>query len=518
MHNKIAKTHIRWAIKHIAKEGDTDIISTPFEHRLIRKNKDEVISTLSNVDISSHEWKDIRRFVAQKDAVSFRRVCQLDPVDAILFAALISQNKTKLNNYLANYSTNSYSHNLICNSDGEMYERGDGWARFWQDSIQKASDSRCNYVIVTDIVDYYNQIYHHTIENQLLAAGINKPHQTALKRLLQFETDKISRGIPVGPHSSHVLAELAMAPIDGFLIQSGVSYCRYVDDFHIFVESKSEATIELSRLVQALDGQKLSLNRSKTRILSVSDFINEAHRKASNDPINSIERRFLELLKEQSDDPYDEVEIDDLEEEVKEELYGLALDDVLNEYLHATRIDYTRIGWFLRRLSQVGIPGSAEFVVNHMDELLPVIADVAKYLSRIDVDLTKSHSLGETLALSLRNDVIANSEYLSACILTSFVNSPEFNNFSDFSRLYSGNPLVKRKVVLAAQAQNKADWIRKLKHDFPSSDIWLKRAIIYACGKLPEDEAKTYIKHVKRPYANDLLFKIVANEALDSIR
>jgi hypothetical protein len=518
LNNKIAKTHIRWAIKHIAKEGDTDIISTPFEHRLTRKNKDEVISALSNVDISSHEWKDIRRFVAQKDAVSFRRVCQLDPIDAILFSALISQNKTKLNNYLSNYRANSYSHNLVCNSDGEMYERGDGWARFWQDSIQKASDQSCNYVVVTDLVDYYNQIYHHTIENQLLEAGISKPHQTALKRLLQFETDKISRGIPVGPHPSHVLAELAMAPIDGFLIQSGISYCRYVDDFHIFVESRSDATIELSRLVQALDGHKLSLNRSKTRILPANDFVCEAHRKASNDPINSIESRFLELLSEQSDDPYDEVEIDDLEEEVREELYGLALDDVLSEYLNADHIDYVRIGWFLRRLSQVGIPGSAEFVVSHMDELLPVIADVAKYLSRIDVDSTESSRLGEILALSLKNDVIANSEYLSACVLTSFVNSPEFNNFSDFERLYSGNPLVKRKVVLVAEAQDKTDWIRRLKHDFPSADIWLKRAIIYACGKLPKDESETYIKHVKRSYANDLLFKIVANEALKSSR
>lgn len=462
MNNKIAKTHLRWALKHIAKEGDTDIISTPFEHKLVRKNKDEVISALSNIDISNHDWKNIRRFVAQKDAVSFRRVCQLDPIDAILFAALISQNKTKFTNYLSDYRTNTYSHILTCSSDGEMYERGDGWTRFWRDSIQKASEEHCNYVVVTDLVDYYNQIYHHTIENQLSEAGISKPHQTAIKKLLQFETDKISRGIPVGPHPSHVLAELAMVPIDGFLVQSGITYCRYVDDIHIFVKSQPEATIELSNLVQALDSHKLSLNRTKTRIVSANEFITEAYRKANNDPINSIESRFLELLSDHSDDPYDEIEIDDLDEEDKEELYSLALNEVLDEYLSAEHIDYSRIGWFLRRLSQVGIPGSAEFVVGHMDELLPVIADVAKYLSRIDVDSYQSVQLGETLSLSLQNEVIANSEYLSACILTSFTNSPEFNNFSEFEGLYGGNSLVKRKVVLAAQAQGKADWIRRL--------------------------------------------------------
>jgi hypothetical protein len=143
VNNKIAKTHIRWAMKHIAKEGDTDIISTPFEHRLIRKNKEEVISALSNIDISNHEWKDIRRFVAQKDAVSFRRVCQLDPIDAILFAALISQNKNKFTNYLSGYRTNTYSHILTCSSDGEMYKRGDGWSRFWRDMNRPGNRGGC---------------------------------------------------------------------------------------------------------------------------------------------------------------------------------------------------------------------------------------------------------------------------------------------------------------------------------------------------------------------------------------
>jgi hypothetical protein len=389
-------------MKHIAKEGDTDIISTPFEHMLIRKNKEEVTSGLSNIDISNHEWKDIRRFVAQKDAVSFRRVCQLDPIDAILFAALISQNRNKFTKYLSDYRANTYSHILTCSSDGEMYERGDGWSRFWRDSIGKANEESCKYVVVTDLVDFYNQIYHHTIDNQLSEAGVSNPHQRAIKRLLQFETDKISRGIPVGPHPSHVLAELAMVPIDGFLTQSGITYCRYVDDIHLFVKSKSEATIELSNLVQALDSHKLSLNRTKTRIIPASEFVLEAFRKASNDPINSIESRFLELLGDNSDDPYEEIDIDDLDEDDKEELYGLALNEVLQEYLNAEHIDYSRIGWFLRRLSQVGIPGSAEFVVSHMDELLPVIADVAKYLSRIDVDRSQSVLLGETLSSVLR--------------------------------------------------------------------------------------------------------------------
>ena len=491
--NKLAKTHIRWAIRHIAKEGDTDIIATPFEHKLLRKHQTRVIDQLSRIDISSHNWRDTRRFISQKDMVSFRPVCQLDPIDAILFAALISQNKNRLNAYLAKFRRNVYSHELVCSNSGEMYERRDGWMRFWQDSSKKASREKCNFVAVTDVVDYYNQIYHHTLENQLDEAKVSRPHKTALKNLLQFETDKVSRGIPVGPHPSHALAELAMAPIDGFLNQSGIEYSRYVDDFHLFVESESKATLALGQLAQALDSQKLSLNRSKTRVFPRDEFIDHAHRKSISDPINAIEGRLLELLSDHIDDPYDELDIEELDDDEQEELFGLAVDEVLTEYLEADRVDYPRIGWLLRRLAQVGTPGAAKFVVQNLGNLLPVVSDVAKYLSRVDIEVGAALQLGELLVESLKNDVISHSEYLAACILSSFSDSPEFNNFGDIEIFYHGNPMVKRKIVLAASAQKKADWIRGIKRDFSSADTWLKRAIILACGRLPKDEALTYI-------------------------
>lgn len=513
-HNKLAKTHVRWALRHITREGDTDIIATPFEHDLLRRNRTKVIDRLSQIDISSHIWRDTRRFISQKDRVSFRPVSQLDPIDAILFAALIAQNKTKITSYLTPFRANVYSHELICADSGEMYERRDGWTRFWQNSIEKSAHEHRSYVVVTDIVDYYNQIYHHTLENQLDRARVSRPHKTALKNLLQFETDKVSRGIPVGPHPSHALGELAMAPIDGFLNEAGIAYSRYVDDFHLFLRSESEATLVLAKLAQALDSHKLSLNRSKTRVYAAEEFSEHAYRKSISDPINSIEERFLDLLSDQVDDPYEDLDIDDLDDEVREELYGLAIDGVLTEYLDADRIDYQRIGWLLRRLAQVGVPSAATFVVRQMNRLLPVISDVVKYLSRVDIAEGDALHLGELLVKSLENEIISNSEYLSTCILSSFADSPGFNNFHEIERFYQGNAIVRRKVVLTAHAQQKADWIRGVKRDFPNSDSWLKRAIVLAAGRLPKDEAHTYIKHVRKSLRDDFLFGLVADEAM----
>jgi len=284
------------------------------------------------------------------------------------------------------------------------------------------------------------------------------------------------------------------------------------------VESESKATIELARLAKTLDSHKLSLNRSKTRVFSADEFITVAEKKSVSDPINSIEKRFLDIVSEHIDDPYDNLDIDELDDADREELYGLALDEVLKEYLKAKPVDYSRIGWFLRRLSQVGIPGSAKFIVQNMNALLPVISDVARYLSRIGITGYEAAELGELLAEGLENEVVAQSEYLSACILSSFANSPGLNNFNDIERLYSGSPMVKRKIVLAAEAQGKPDWIRGVKRDFSSSDIWLKRAMVYACRILPRDESRIYIKHLKKPFEKDFLFTLVANEALNFIK
>ncbi len=516
--NKLKKSEILWAMHHIKREGDTDLLGTPFEHTILWHNKDLVSKDLSDIDVSSYVWHDSRRFMAQKDATSFRSACQLDPIDAIFFSALIYSNRKKFIKYTNPYRNYVFSHQLKCEPDGLMYNSNTGWEQFWRNSIQIASNNTCQFVVVTDIVDFYNQIYHHTLENQLKEARLSTAHITSIKNLLQYETDKVSRGIPVGPHSSHILAELSMVPIDGFLIDSGISYCRYVDDIHIFVESRAKATIMLGKLAYLLDLHKLCMNKSKTKILTKSQFIDLCQRKISNDPINDIEEKFLDIVKENSNDPYDDIDLDILESEKKQELYSLAMDEVLQKYLKSDNVDYPRIGWLLRRLSQVGIPGAAEFVVNNLDGLLPVISGAIRYISNIDSNEIDSLKLGELLCNSLKNEVVLESDYLMSCIIGSYANCPKLNHFSTLQELSGKFPMVTRKIVLAARAHGRIDWIRGLKRQIGSADPWLKRAIFYSYSILPADEAKTWLKHISKSNCSDLMLKYTINYAIKLIK
>jgi len=59
-----------------------------------------------------------------------------------------------------------------------------------------------------------------------------------------------------------------MAPIDRFLKENRVPSARYVDDLYIFVTSVGEADEVLRALIPELRSYDLSLNESKSRIMS----------------------------------------------------------------------------------------------------------------------------------------------------------------------------------------------------------------------------------------------------------
>jgi hypothetical protein len=85
----LKKASLQWALKHVLNEGDTDLFPQPFEFRVVKKYWPEVLAELRKVQIEAHTWQGPRRLVVPKSEFGFRPVCQLDPLDAILFAAVV---------------------------------------------------------------------------------------------------------------------------------------------------------------------------------------------------------------------------------------------------------------------------------------------------------------------------------------------------------------------------------------------------------------------------------------------
>jgi len=78
--------------------------------------------------------------------------------------------------------------------------------------------------------------------------------------------------LPVGGQCARVLAEVMMTPIDQSLSDAGIVWHRYVDDFTLICPSRQEAYAALSTLSHSLADYGLSLNRTKTTILSAKHY------------------------------------------------------------------------------------------------------------------------------------------------------------------------------------------------------------------------------------------------------
>jgi Reverse transcriptase (RNA-dependent DNA polymerase) len=511
----LAPDNLDWAIAHLTRYGDTDLFPTPFEFALLKEEWKSVQPRLTKIDIGGHQWGAARQIIVQKDEVAFRRTTQLDPLDAVLLAAIIREiGKTIEARRARPVKRVVFSYRFSPTKAGRLYRTERGWEQFWRTSQILAQ--KHEFVVLSDITDFYNQVYHHEIENQLQAAKVAKPYITAIMNLLGSVTEKVSRGLPVGPHSTHLLAELAMVPVDDRMMASGFPYCRYVDDMHIFVDTRKDAQIALGELTSCVDTfQKLTLNRGKTKILTSAAFVAVCDRMLIDNPINDAEEAIIEAIREASDDPYSTVSLQSIPRRLWHFMDEGCIRDVLESYIEdESDIDFVRLRWFLRRLTQVGVPGGVEFLVEHAELLAPALSEITRYISSARQRFTgKWPTIGDRLLDMLDDPIVKTSEYMQMLIANVFETVTELNHIGNLTRRFdSVGPWCRREIVLAAATANSQAWVRTQKEKFSGADSWMRRAILYAARSLPDDERKFWLRQTKpalRGLIEELIFDCV---------
>lgn len=82
--------------------------------------------------------------------------------------------------------------------------------------------------------------------------------------------ERQSIGIPIGPDTSHIIAEIVACRIDEILkarfSSIGLKACRYYDDYYLYVSSKDEADKVLKGLQLILSEFQLEINEAKVKI------------------------------------------------------------------------------------------------------------------------------------------------------------------------------------------------------------------------------------------------------------
>ncbi len=495
----------RWAINHLLNKSDTDLFPRPFELEAIECYPDDVEKALQKTNIVSYPWFGGRSTIVPKGVLSFRPATQLDPWDSLILTALIREFGDKIEESRIPYEDEIvFSNRFAPIGDGEMYRRDADWPSFWKKSKERAA-SVGGYVAIADVSSYYNQIYHPSLERCLQKAGVPQEVVQSIIKLCMKISPSASRGIPVGPHATHLLAECVFDPIDRKLLAESYTFCRFVDDIHFFCKTKEQARIAFYQLANILDkDQKLILQNHKSRILTADEFIEYAEKVIAEMPHTSLERDIVEVIDRYTNgDRYRNINVATLSEEDLNVLSQQNLEKLLNSYLDQNEPDFIRIRWLFRRLAQVGVPGAVPLAVAKLEQFSPALADLASYLlsARFSYSGNWEH-LGDQVLRVLELPIIQQSEYLTVILLDLFAHIPSLDHVGSILQRYRTpkSSMVRRKIVrMATKSEGGDHWLRPRKEEFLSTnDLWLKRAFIAGASAFSKAERTDWLEQVEK--------------------
>lgn len=137
------------------------------------------------------------------------------------------------------------------------------------------ADFGMSFMLKTDINSFYPSAYSHALPWALVGhvtAKQNRGHDlwyNAVDRGIQICQRGETRGLPIGPGTSAIVAESLLYPVDDFLRQNGYKFTRYIDDYTVFLESAEKCDRFLRDLSQILERYALSLNIRKTKAIAL---------------------------------------------------------------------------------------------------------------------------------------------------------------------------------------------------------------------------------------------------------
>jgi hypothetical protein len=134
-----------------------------------------------------------------------------------------------------------------------------------------------------DIAQFYQSIYTHSIPWAVHGKEIAKKQRNdysllgnRLDKLVRNGQDGQTHGIPIGPDTSLVIAELILCTLDLEIEKRISNSCsheyrgfRYSDDYEFVFLTRSEAETALSHLQKIFSDYELALNPNKTRIIEL---------------------------------------------------------------------------------------------------------------------------------------------------------------------------------------------------------------------------------------------------------
>ncbi len=278
-------TAIDLAITRVLSKGCDDVFKPPIFSRSIeseiladhaaefrKEAHSQTIQFLKAADLQRHRIGPTRRGLVAKDQNTFRQVAWLDPFDAVKYLSAVLLLFPSIEAARVPREKDVVHSHRVSLTGTDVFDDAFGYDSFRAKSSALSKERIGKWKVVTDIANFFDRIGNHSLENHLLDIGCPQKYVTLLREMLLFWAgDRRSFGIPVGSDASRILSEAALLDVDRKLIESGVTYVRYVDDYRIFADDRAQALKWVEILTSALADEGLSLNSRKTDIFQIVD-------------------------------------------------------------------------------------------------------------------------------------------------------------------------------------------------------------------------------------------------------
>ena len=275
--------HFLRATADIGANGDNDTLPFDTDNRFVAENKDALAQlafmyfqelTLGSEQGAKNSLNSLplfsERLLVPTGPAGFRITTKIHPFWNIYFNGL-GIAIAEAHEPTRSPRVHSYRFAFAGN---RLFDPAASWRAFREACIADCEAyGQESMVVQTDIASFYEHSSHHRIQDSVADLFPGSTVATQVDRLLSRFASGRSFGLPVGGQCSRILAELFLSSIDRMLTDSKLIWRRFVDDFVLITSSQADAYRALSTLSHALADYGLTLNRTKTTVLTSKHFV-----------------------------------------------------------------------------------------------------------------------------------------------------------------------------------------------------------------------------------------------------
>lgn len=499
---------IELAIENVRKEGLTDIFPAPFEVLLLdSENFRSFLSDQIKARIKSHSLSGLKVYpishvlFPKKDAYDFRRAALIQPVDTIVYLALVLLYADTIEKHRVEKRHNVVFSYRFKPKGGYLFDPRFNYTSFQAHAAERQKSRRTKVLVKCDISNFYDRLNLHRLDSTLRSLPIDLKLVNLTNELLLFWANRDSYSLPIGGNASRILAEAALMSIDDYLRSLKVQFCRFVDDYRLFAPDAKTAHAWLTILVERLYLEGLTVNPAKTVIEDVSKkskpstTISEEARQVANELrqgriivgySGTIPTKFRELSEREIAE-LKEAATEELEERITKDQI-LQPDDVRRFFrIIVASGDYNKLSLY-------------QSLIEKFPQFTPLF---------IDLLVKKESFIPGTLKETIKDyfsDVLSEGVKYPEYMLISIVRLLGAKGFSNVPALMELFRSLKRnsgayigRAVLDALSDNTSRTnVLEIRQYYPRADLWEKRAIIgIVDSTLSDEEKRPWLKNVK---------------------